>query len=228
MMNKDVALIMVTFGRLGLLKTTLRTLFDTINHDRVSVSIIDNHSNSDVCALLTRYNDKIDRLIFLNDNYGKPYAWNIGAHLAQIQCKATGCISPKYFLFCDSDLKFNPNWLNPLVDAYEDHKELPLCGLSGYLHPPHLNSGKVCEGERESIIEVRFPPGCCVLMSINAFKKNGLWDTRRKIRTVDTSYFRNAIGRGFHNASLTRSVIEHTGKKQRTWNIANGKPKYIK
>ncbi|KKL11113.1 hypothetical protein LCGC14_2549080, partial [marine sediment metagenome] len=84
-------------------------------------------------------------------------------------------------------------------------------------------------GKSTEINLTRFPMGCCVFMSAEAFKLNGTWDTGRLIRTVDTSYFRNSRNRGFFNASVyPNSVIEHTGLNQRSWHIQTGKPKLFK
>lgn len=227
-MRNNIALVMVTFGRHQLLEITLKTLFQTIDAEHCSVTIIDNGSEADVTNLLMQHHRKINNLILLNNNRGKPYAWNLGAHVAMEECIATKVSNPNYFLFCDSDLSFRPDWHKVLVESYEDHKDLPLCGLSGMLWPPHKENGIEHKGRRRTVWESRFPSGCCILMSTDAFAKNGMWDTRRLIRTVDTSYFRNAINRGYVNASVDNTVISHTGGKNRTWNISTGEPKYLR
>lgn len=227
-MNNRIGLVMVTFGRKRLLQRSLETLFNTIDPTRCEVTIVDNNSEQDVINLLLSYKDKIDNLVLLNENKGKPYAWNLGSKISRQECLATKLPEPSYLLFCDSDLDFKPGWHDVLVDSYEEHKDLPLCGLSGKLWPPHKVNGIEHKGKKHTIYQYRFPCGCCILMSTKAFDANGYWDTRRKIRTVDTSYFRNAINRKYINASVAETVIDHTGSKQRTWNISNGKPKYIK
>ena len=131
---------------------------------------------------------------------------------------------PDYFLFCDNDLDFKPDWHNKLVTAYKEHRDLPLCGLSGMRWPSHKLSG-LQQGATTQINVIRFPPGCCILISAETFRANGLWDTSRLVRTVDTSYFRNAQRRGYKNASIhPRTVIDHTGKTSRSWHLQTGKP----
>ena len=218
----------MTFGRIILTKRTLDTLFDSgYDPKEVTVTVVDNGSQSETVALLASYRGDIDNLVLLCENRGKPYAWNLGAHVAQEQCRATNTKPPQYFLFCDNDLDFKPGWHKKLVAAYEEHKNLPLCALSGIRWPAHKLEG-LQQGKNTQINVVRFPPGCCLLISVEAFKANGLWDTRRLIRTVDTRYFRNAQNHGYKNASIhPNTVIDHTGRASRSWHIQTGKPKLL-
>lgn len=222
------AVVIVSFGRVALMKRTLDTLLAS-NYDpaQVTITVVDNGSQPAMIDLLINYRDRINNLVLLRNNRGKPYAWNLGATVANEQCKSTGLEPPKYFLFCDNDLDFKSGWYKTLEKAYEEHKDLPLCALSGLRWPAHPLDG-LQRGECSEINVVRFPPGCCVFMSAVAFKANGAWDTRRLIGTVDTSYFRNAQTRGWKNASVhPTSVIEHTGRQHRTWHIQTRKPKLL-
>lgn len=227
-MSKPVAIVMVTFGRDMLLNRTLKSLFATIDDQQCSVTIVDNGSQDRVKQTLLRYQPHIDQLVLLRENRGKPYAWNLGAQVAREQCKVNGVEPPTYYLFCDSDLEFKPGWLPVMLETYAQHKELPLCGLSGYVWPPQLQSAEQRQGKTRAILVHRFPPGCCVLIAANTFDKLGPWDTKRLIRTVDTSFFREAHRQGWYNGSVCpNSVIEHIGAKQRTWRIDTGAPKLL-
>ncbi len=223
-----IAVVIVTFGRATLTKRTLDTLFNSdFNPKEVTVTVVDNGSQPEMVAMLNSYRDNIDNLVFLRKNRGKPYAWNLGARIAQEQCRNTKTEPLQYFLFCDNDLDFKLNWHKILVAAYEEHKELPLCALSGMRWPAHKLEG-LQQGKTTQINVVRFPPGCCLLISVEAFKANGFWDVRRLIRTVDTRYFRNAQNRGYKNASIhPNTVIDHTGRASRSWHIQTGEPKLL-
>jgi GT2 family glycosyltransferase len=226
-MDERIALIMASFGRNGLLATTLKTLTETTDRNLVDVTVVDNGSGRETVNTLMGYRDVISGLVLLNENMGKPYAWNLGARMAAERCVKLDVKKPDYFLFCDNDLKFLPGWPRALLTTYREHEHLnekPLCGLSGLSWPKH--QATVETGPTTSINVYRFPPGCCVLMSAAAFEANGDWNTKRLIRTVDTSYFRNALRRGYRNASVhPDSVIEHTGRKQRSWDKRTGAPK---
>ncbi len=226
MSRQHTAVIIVSFGRVDLMKQTLRTLLSTKPDVGTSITVVDNGSQQEMIGLLMDYRNRIDNLVLLNENRGKPYAWNLGATVSRERCKTLDIEPPNYYLFCDNDLRFKADWHTTLLQAYREHKDLPLCGLSGFRWPSHdLN---VQTGRYSQINVVRFPPGCCVFMSAEAYRANGPWDTGRLIRAVDTNYFRNARRRGFVNASIhPHSVIEHTGRTQRTWHIRNGTPKLL-
>lgn len=222
-----LAIIIVSFGRLELMKKTLNSLKDNgLDKSKMSLTVIDNGSQQPLINYLIQEKSIIDNLILLNKNMGKPYAWNLGVKISNEECKINNTVQPDYYLFCDNDLDFKPGWYNKLLSAYEEHKDLPLCALSGLRWPSHELTG--LQKGNTQINVIRFPPGCCLLMSRKAFEANGKWDTKRLIRTVDTSYLRNAHRRGFKNASIhPETVIDHTGRRQRTWNISNGKPKLL-
>jgi len=227
-MSERIALVMTSFGRSALLAGTLKTLTETTDRNLVDVTVVDNGSGQKTIDVLMQYRENvIAGLVLLNENMGKPYAWNLGARIAAERCAKFDVRKPDYFLFCDSDLRFLPGWLHTLLTTYKEHEHLdkkPLCGLSGLSWPKHQLDVKT--GPTTSINVYRFPPGCCVFISAAAFKANGNWDTRRLIRTVDTSYFRNALRRGYRNASVhPDSVIEHTGGRQRSWDGRTGEPK---
>ena len=222
------AVVIVSFGRVTLMKRTLDSLLNSgYDPTKVTITVVDNGSQPEMIVLLTEYRQRIHNLVLLNENRGKPCAWNLGARVAQERCNATGLTTPEFFLFCDNDLDFKVGWHNTMVTAYNEHKNLPLCGLSGLRWPGHKPDG-LHSGPTSTINVVRFPPGCCVMMSAEAYRLNGPWDTKRLIRTVDTCYFRNAQNRGYKNASIhPNSVIDHTGRKDRTWHIQTGKPKLL-
>lgn len=221
------AVIIVTFGRVALTRRTLETLFNSgISPDKVSVTVIDNGSQPEMIELLAEFRDRIDNLVFLRVNRGKPYGWNLGASVAKERCIVGKIEEPTHYLFCDSDLDFKHGWHEKLTRAYEEHKDLLLCGLSGARWPStKLN---VKEGSTTQISVTKYPMGCCILMSAEMYRANGTFDTRRLIRTVDTSYYRNARGRGYVNASIhPDSLIEHTGRAQRSWIVNDGSPRLL-
>lgn len=222
------AVVISSFGRHVLMQQTLNTLFATIEDtNAIKVIVVDNGSPQSTLDVLAAYRDRLFALVLLNENKGKPYALNLGAHIATEDCYAQKSAPPDYFLFCDNDLKFHPHWHQKMLAAYKEHENLPLCALSGFKWHGHALTG-LKTGPTTQVNVVPYPPGCCVMMSQRAFRANGLWDTRRLIRTVDTSYMRNAIRRGYLNASIhPETVIEHTGIKERCWDLATGAPKLL-
>lgn len=222
----NLAIVVVTYGRFELTKQTLESLFDCGIDKGTSIIVVDNGSQPELVQMLISFKDKIDHLILLNRNFGKPYGLNFGIRAALEPCIVTGKQLPDYFLLCDSDLLFLPNWKSRLVETYEDHKDLPLCCLSACRwssHPLNIIKGKTTE-----INKLRFCAGCCILLSRQALLANGMWDTRRMIGTVDTSYMKAAIGRGYINAAIhPETLIRHTGIAARCWDINTRIPKLL-
>ena len=227
---KNIALILVSFGRCELLKQTLSSLLATEEGHRASITVIDNGSQPHVVDALVSNKKNIDNLILLNDNRGKPYAWNLGVQIVNERCLALERFLPEYYLFCDSDLIFKEGWLDRLLETYDCHRDLPLGILSGFAHIKHqLN---ICSNPlypNNDINIAPFPAGCCMFMHRSVYEKVGKFDDSRLIRTVDTSYYRRAHTAGYVTACVhPDSVIEHTGWHERTWNILDGKPKLLK
>lgn len=227
---KEIAIIIVSFGRSKLLKQTLESLFATREKTNYKLYVVDNASGQQTLDVLIKHKNRIDHLVLLNKNQGKPYAWNLGVSIAKERCKVLKASAPDYYLFCDNDLLFHQNWQQVLLDTYEEHRQNhKLCGLSAVIWPPHLENAKVMGTNPKTQMSVyRYPPGCCVLMSKEAYSDIGNWDTTRLIRTVDTSYFRNAFEKGYINGSVyPTTLVEHTGAKFRSWHNGTGKPKLL-
>jgi len=223
-----LAIIIVSFGRFQLTKQTLTSLFDCGIDNETSVIVVDNGSQPELVQMLVGFRDKIDHLILLKENMGKPYALNLGIAAANEPCIVTGKMPPDYYLFCDSDLLFLPNWKSRLVQTYEEHKDLPLCALSAVVWSSHPITNIRKGATTEINVTPRWPAGCCLLVSKEALAKNGLWDTRRYIGTVDTSWLRNACNRGFvHGVVHPVGLVRHTGISQRSWDITNHQPKLL-
>lgn len=228
----ETAVIILTYGREALTRLTLKSLIHSnIDRSKVSVTVVDNGSAGEMMPMLMSFRKHIDHLVLLNENKGKPYGWNLGASIARENCIATGLTKPEYYLFCDNDIDFKKDWYDKLLTTYKEHEDKEnLCFLGAMRWPGHkVTDESLKTGDTTQINIVRFPPGCCVLISAGKYNANGSWDTKRLIRTVDTAYYRNVLRRGYFNATMyPASVIVHTGRKQRSWRIDNGEPKYIK
>lgn len=223
-----LAIIMVSYGRVDLMQGTLDSLFlSEIDRQTVKLYVVDNGSQPEMRALLSTYQDSfgrgIDSVTLLNENFGKPYAWNLGARIASEQCKVKSVSAPEHFLFCDNDIAFKPGWFDVMMPTYREHAGTGLACLSGMLWPGEAEN--VLTGASTKIHRTNRAPGCCIMISADRYKQIGDFDTKRLICTVDTEYYRVAAKHGYFAASVyPASVIEHTGRKHRTWTL-NGEPK---
>jgi len=224
-----IAIIVVAYGRLELTKQTLISLFDCRIESGDQVIVVDNSSQLELVQMLLTFRHKIDHLILLNKNMGKPYALNLGIAAANESCIVTGKTPPDYYLFCDSDLLFvDKEWKRKAIFTYQEHVGLPLCALSLVVWSSHPTTD-IRKGVTTQInVTPRWPAGCCLLVSKEALQRNGLWDTRRFIGTVDTSWLRNSCNRGFvHGVVHPVGLVRHTGISQRSWSLNGFVPKLL-
>ena len=225
----NLAIVIVTFGRSELTRQTLESLFACGIESGDQVIVVDNGSQPEVIQMLVGYRSKIDTLILLEQNYGKPYGLNLGVRAAMEQCLVIGKQIPDYFLLCDSDLLFvDKDWKQKAITTYEEHINLPLCALSLVVWSSHPTTD-IRQGATTQInVTPRWPAGACILVSRQALEENGLWDTKRFIGTVDTSWFRNACSRGYrHGTVYPIRLVRHMGISERSWNLANYQPKLL-
>ena len=224
-----LAIIIVSFGRFQLTKQTLTSLFDCGIDNETSVIVVDNGSQPELVQMLVGFRDKIDHLILLKENMGKPYALNLGIAAANEPCIVTGKMPPDYYLFCDSDLLFfDKEWKQKAISTCQEHVGLPLCALSLVVWSSHPTTDIRKGATTEINVTPRWPAGACLLVSKEALQRNGLWDTRRFIGTVDTSWLRNSCNRGFiHGTVHPVGLVRHMGISARSWNIANHQPKLL-
>ena len=224
-----LAIIIVSFGRFDLTKQTLTSLFDCGIDNETTITVVDNGSQPELVQMLVGFRDKINHLILLKENMGKPYALNLGIAAANETCIVTRKTPPDYYLFCDSDLLFvDKEWKQKAIFTYQEHVGLPLCALSLVVWSSHPTTD-IRKGVTTQInVTPRWPAGCCLLVSKEALQRNGLWDTRRLIGTVDTSWLRNACNRGFiHGTVHPVGLVRHTGISQRSWSLNGFTPKLL-
>jgi len=218
-----VECIVVTYGRLGLLRRTMETFIAT-RDSRAHLTVVDNGSLADVRSFLARAVEPPNSLILLGDNLGKPHAWNLAAHA--VTHRPLKRAEPKYLLFLDSDVEFKDSWLDTLVETWEDHAKSGLGCLSGFTSHKELET--VVVGGRRSYKPLRFPAGCCMFTTPEIWRDVGPFDQGRLIRAVDTDYYRRLRKKGYIVGCVhPDSCIVHTGRKQRSWSILNSTPRYL-
>lgn len=213
---------MTSYGRLSLLKTTIET-FKSTRDNRVRLTVVDNGSKSDVRHYLLDNIERPDNLFLLAENQGKPHAWNLVANM--MTARPLKYEEPELLLFLDSDLEFLPGWIDVMIETWHDHCDSSLGALSGFASHREIND--LAQGPRRSYKRLRFPAGCCMLMTPTIFKDIGPFDQERLIRAVDTNYYRRLKAKGYSVGCVhPASCIVHTGRQARTWSIGTAMPIY--
>lgn len=221
-----VAIVIVSYGRPKLLTQTLDSLSANTDPNLYRLIVVDSGSDAKVRQMLSTRDD-IDELVLLKRNAGKPYAWNYGFLSTYNICENEGDELPDYFVFCDSDLYFKPGWLPKFLDIFKRHEYLNLGTVSAYAVP--CGEFKIDKTKSDNEVQARrHPPGCCLMINRKTVEAVGLFDSKVKIRGVDTSYTRRLWSAGYINMVLVEGLVEHTGTNQRTWELVSGKSIYFK
>lgn len=202
MLESDLTVIIVSYGRSKLLDRTLKSWAATA--PKVDLFLIDNASKQPTLDVIAAHHKLFSYLSILEENKGKPFAHNLGA---------SECSTP-YLMFCDSDIEFQPNWFEAMSQVYQATEDWPLGGLSGYTYG-HVNSAP----HKGVNVQIRCkPPGCALMISRKVYQHAGPFDESIKIRTVDSRYYVKLATLGYQNGMMwPYSAILHTGAHQRTF-----------
>lgn len=167
-MKPFVNLVIVTFNRLEYTKECLQALYKVDAGYPFKIIIVDNGSDDgtvDFLEILTRQYDSliIEKIIFLKENKGIPYAFNLGWDL-----------SPKdYYLKLDNDMVVQrEGWLKDLVEATDKIQ-------TGAIFAYNVEQVSYVKEVREGLF-VRPKPsgnlgGACHLIPERTFKEFGYW-----------------------------------------------------
>jgi len=214
-----LAVLMVSMGRLPLLKQSLGTLFDSGFTGRVVVVEQGATEAGTREWLLTQ---PVTTLM-LPINYGKGYAWNVGLKILGEPSLRTGYESPPtHALFCDDDVVFSPGWGKAMLEVYSRFFPLGLRALSGFRHVSSDRCPKIGLGGLE-VLRQTYCPGCCLLVAWeHALKHFGANDTQKPIGFVEGPPQKVASAFGCWSGSMVETVIDHAGAEHRTYRPTPG------
>lgn len=162
-----VNIVIVTFNRLEYTKECLKALFEIDAGYPFEITIVDNGSDNDtkqyIQKLRINHSSIVTRMIWLSENKGIPYAYNLG-----------WCRGPKdYYLKLDNDMVVRrEGWLAKLVEAADTIKQGGVFGYNVEQISYHL--------ENIDGLLVRPKPrgnlgGACLLIPKRIFEEFGYW-----------------------------------------------------
>lgn len=238
-----VTIVMCVFGRSELTRKSLQSLIDSIaGYDRRLV-IVDNDSGPKTQQVLRDFQKCINLLILSSQNHGKPYAWNLGFQAAETNCHFHGISPSEIYVFADNDVEYKPYWLDRMEKAYGELKRRKekIGILSGFasrgakilkeelLHftkdgqsliddASNLLAPTTVRVETIRIQMVKYPAGCNFMIGRDVLLNEGLFNTDRLIRAVDTEYAKFLTLKGYRHF-IVPGMVNHLGEHQRTWKI---------
>lgn len=218
-MNKEplVYIILVNYNSTDHTLECIKSL-KQIDYSNYRIIVVDNASNSDERKKLNELMDDII-IIYSNINGGFSFGNNLGIKQA-IKNEA------KYILMLNNDTVVKEDFLNKMIDEYDDkigictskiyyydNKEI-LWYAGGEINKTMGNSivyglNEVDNGNYNENKFVTFASGCCMLFSVDIIKKIGYLKEDYFLYYEDTDYCSRIIENGYKIKYCPKSVIYH-------------------
>ena len=219
----DVAVVILNYNGKKYLEKFLPILINYTSGSRIVVA--DNDSSDDSVAFLKENFSSIEILRF-NENYGFAGGYN----------KALSQIDAKYFAIINSDIEVTANWLDPLYEYLESNEDYT--AVQGKIRSYHLRThfeyagaaggfvdnlgypycrGRIFDtveedlGQYDSIIDVDWTTGACMLIRSSAFNEMGGFDDHFFAHMEEIDLCWRMRSKGWKLACIPSSLVYHVG-----------------
>lgn len=220
-----IAIVILNWNGEKFLEQFLPILIDKTQIPDVEIIVADNASTDGSMKLLAESFKSI-RTILFNQNYGFAEGYN----------RALAQIDSEYYLLLNSDIEVGDNWLQPMLNYMDEHKEISACqpkiksfadrqmfehagaagGFIDYLGFPFcrgrvFNKVEVDNGQYDSIVDVFWATGACLMIRSEIFNKVGGLDNAffAHMEEIDLCWRLNS--RGYRLVCIPESVVYHVG-----------------
>jgi len=191
----------------------------------VEIVVIDNGSTDQSVVLLEKQFPSV-RCIALDQNYGFAGGYNRG--LAQIEADL--------FVLLNTDVEVTDNWLGPLREMMEKDPDIAACQpkILSYAQRTKFEHAGACGGfidqygypfcrgrlfttlehdygQYDSIIEIFWATGACLMIRSSIFKEHGGFDDRFFAHMEEIDLCWRLKNRGFKIVCVPQSVVYHIG-----------------
>ena len=220
-----VAIVILNWNGEKFLEQFLPVLINKTQIPDVEIIVADNASTDGSIKLLTESFKTIKTILF-DKNYGFAEGYN----------KALVQIDSEYYLLLNSDIEVGDYWLQPMLKFMEEHKEISACqpkiksfanrqmfehagaagGFIDYLGFPFcrgrvFNKVEVDNGQYDSIVDVFWATGACLMIRSEIYNKVGGLDDAffAHMEEIDLCWRLNS--RGYRLVCIPESVVYHVG-----------------
>lgn len=220
-----VAIVILNWNGVGLLKQFLPTVIQYSDMDDVDIVVVDNCSTDNSVSFLKEHFPLVKRIL-LPENYGYAEGYN----------KALAQVDSEYYVLLNSDVEVTKNWLQPIVSYMDDNDSVAAAqpkilsqrsksyfeyaGASGgyidrYGYPFCRGRmfGKVEEdrGQYDDIADVLWASGACLFIRSVDFKESGGFDSYffAHMEEIDLCWRLNRYKRRV--VVVPSSVVYHVG-----------------
>jgi GT2 family glycosyltransferase len=189
-------------------------------HDDFVLYVVDNASHDSTIAKLEAWGDKRLRVIANAVNAGIAEADNQGIRAAL----ADGC---DYVLLLNNDIEFEAQTFAVMIAElegldcdllapkifFEDRVHIwsaggTLSAIKGYL-AVHRGEGEIDQGQFDTMVRIRFAPGCCILVRSEVFDRIGMIDAKYFVYHEDADFLFRAWRAGLTMCYTPRARIFH-------------------
>lgn len=220
-----VAIVILNWNGAKLLQQFLPNVLRNSNQDGIEVIVVDNASTDNSLDVLKHEFSEV-RTIVLDSNYG--FAGGYNEALKQVEAE--------YFLLLNSDVEVSYGWLNPLINAIEADKEVAAimpkiisykektnfeyAGASGgfidkygypYCRGRMFDVVEKDRGEYNTLSEVFWVTGCCMLIRSSVFNEVGGFDSDFFAHQEEIDLCWRMKNRGYKLLCQPESVVFHVG-----------------
>ena len=237
--DKKIAIAILNYNGLGLLKKFLPSVIEYSNNKLSSIYLIDNNSQ-DESLVFVRKNYPHIKIIENKKNYGYSKGYNIG--LSEIKSE--------YYVLLNNDVEVTKNWLNPMIKLLESNENYATCqpkirssyerdrfdyaGASGgfidLLYYPFcrgriFNTIEKDKGQYDNEKEVFWSTGACLMIKSKIFKKLNGFDSDFFAHMEEIDLCWRLKNLNYKNYCQPKSLVYHSGGQ--TLDESNPKKTYL-
>lgn len=220
-----VAVVILNWNGKKFLEEFLPILIKHTGSTTAEIIVADNASSDDSIAFL-RANYPSVRQIVLDKNYGFAGGYN----------RALSFVEAEYHVLLNSDVEVTGGWLDTLLNYMEQHPEVAACqpkirsyshrnyfehagaagGFIDYLGYPFcrgrlLNAVEEDQGQYDSVTEIFWATGACLLIRAESFKNAGGFDEYFFAHMEEIDLCWRLKSRGNSIRYIPESIVYHVG-----------------
>ncbi len=220
-----VSIVILNWNGEKFLKQFLPVLIENTKEENIEIVVADNGSTDNSIQYIKTSLPEV-RTILLDKNYGFAGGYN----------KALSEIKAEYFILLNSDVEVTKFWLQPMLSYMNQHKEIAACqpkilsysnrnnfehaGASGgfidkygfpFCRGRIFSEVEADNGQYDSIIDIFWASGACLMIRSDIFKKVGGFDDEFFAHMEEIDLCWRLKNRGYRVVCIPESTVYHVG-----------------
>lgn len=221
----STAIVILNWNGEKYLQEFLPVLIENTRLSEAEIIVADNASTDNSISILKEKFPTV-RIIVLDKNYGFAGGYN----------KALALVEAEYYVLLNSDVEVTPNWLEPMINYMNEHKDVAACQpkiLSYYqrTHFEHAGAaggyidrfgfpfcrGRVLgiaeedKGQYDTIADIFWATGACLVVRSEIYRKAGGLDDEFFAHMEEIDFCWRLRSRGCRIVCIPESFVYHMG-----------------